>query len=198
MPLMPVLEWATDLAASSACLSASGVAMSGLLAPLRTAMPMPERAKSTRLPATTLPRPISSSIASAVRTTRSAAAPLSSSFTKPAAEPQVITGLVPMAPSNCGASSSITVLSPLVQRTFIAALPRCVSLVSVNQHPAILHEGLIGLDRHHAWRGHHLAGLDVELPVVEVALDNVALDEAFREQARTVGAGVVGDEELPI
>src|SRR5215472_12963215 len=54
--------WPTVLAASSARLSASGDDTSGLGAPLRTAMPMPVRARSVR-PATTLPRLMSSSIA---------------------------------------------------------------------------------------------------------------------------------------
>src|SRR5712691_1107720 len=194
MPLMPALEWATVLAASKAFFSASGEAMSGLLAPLRTATPIPELARSTRLPATTVPRLIRSSIASAVRMTRSATAPASSSFTSPLAEPQVTVSFVALVRSNAGTSSSITVFKPLVQRTFMAA----VLSLGLDQHAAVLDHGLVGLDRHHAGRRHNLAGLDVELPVVEVALDHVALDEAFREQAGTVGAGVVGDVEFTI
>src|SRR5262249_47601755 len=54
--------WPTVFACSSARLSASGDDTSGLGAPLRTAMPMPVRARSLR-PATTLPRLMSSSIA---------------------------------------------------------------------------------------------------------------------------------------
>src|SRR5262249_3509237 len=83
--------------------------------------------------------------------------------------------------------------------TFIAAvLPRLPDrsaagdawrLLGLDQHPAVLDNGLVGLDRHHARRRHHLAGLDVELAVVEVALDHVALDEAFPELARPVAAG---------
>src|SRR4030088_2023317 len=69
---------------------------------------------------------------------------------------------------------------------------------SFDQHPAVLDDGLVGLDRYHAGRRHHLAGLDVELAVVEVALDHLALDEAFREEAGTMGAGVVGHVELAI
>src|SRR5262245_25323859 len=208
MPLMPVLEWATDLAASSACLSASGEAISGLLAPLRTAMPMPERARSRRLAATTLPRLIRSSTASAVRMARSPPAPASSSLSRPFADPQVIMDLVPVLRSNSGTSSSITDFMPLVQRTFIAAL-LCVSpsrpseeerspSFGLDQHPAVLDHGLVGLDRHHAGRQHHRAGLDVELAVVERALDHVALDETFGEQARPVGAVVVDDVELAV
>src|SRR4029453_4550101 len=158
MPLMPVLEWATDLAASSARLSASGDAISGLLAPWRTAIPTPERARSSRLAATTLPRLIRSSTASAVRMARSPPAPASSSLSRPFADPQVMTDLIPVLRSNSGTSSSITDFMPLVQRTFLAALP-CVSpppdrgrefppSVGLDQHPATLDHGLVGLDRH--------------------------------------------------
>jgi hypothetical protein len=31
-------------------------------------------------------------------------------------------------------------------------------------------------------------GLDIELPAVKIALDNVAFDEAFRQRARAVRA----------
>src|SRR5262245_30106024 len=149
MPLMPVLEWATDLAASSARLSASGEAMSGLLAPLRTAMPMPERARSRRLAATTLLRLIRSSIDSAVRMARSPPAPASSSLSRPFADPQVIMHLVPVLRSNSGTSSSITDFKPLVQRTFIAALlaflpslPPPPPSFGLDQHPTVLDHGL--------------------------------------------------------
>src|SRR5215510_10850936 len=207
MPLMPVLEWATDLAASSARLSASGEAISGLLAPLRTAMPMPERARSRRLAATTLPPLIRSSTASAVRMARSPPAPASSSLSRPFADPQVMTDLVPVLRSNSGTSSSITDFMPLVQRTFIVALLRVSPpsdhrrrspSVGLDQHPAALDHGLVGLDRHHAGRRHHRAGLDVELAVVERTLDHVALDETFGEQARPVGAVVVDDVKLAV
>src|SRR5262245_18268801 len=203
MPLMPVLEWATDLAASSARLSASGEAISGLLAPLRTAMPMPERARSRRLAATTLPRLIRSSIASAVRMARSPPAPVSSSLSRPFADPQVIMHFVPVLRSNSGTSSRITDFKPLVQRTFIAALLAFFPSLSspsfgLDQHPAALDHGLVGLDRHHAGWRHHRAGLDIELAVVERALDHVALDEAFGQQARPVGAVVVDDVELAV
>src|SRR5207244_11227747 len=49
----------------------------------------------------------------------------------------------------------------------------------------------ISLHRDHAGRRHDLTGFDVELAVVEVALDHVAIDEAFRQRTWTVGAGVV-------
>src|SRR5262249_54834385 len=87
MPLKPVLEWATDLAAMSARFSASGEPMSGGFASLRTATPMAERARSTRLPATALPCSMRSSIASAVRMARSPTAPPSSSLRRPFVEP---------------------------------------------------------------------------------------------------------------
>ena len=41
---------------SMACLKASGVLMSRLMEPSFTATPLPARANSTKLPATTLPR----------------------------------------------------------------------------------------------------------------------------------------------
>src|SRR6266567_3783625 len=122
MPLMPVLEWATDLAARSARFNASGEPMSGRFAPLRTATPMPERARSTRPPATTLPCLMRSSIASAVRMARSPPAPPSSSFSRPFVEPQVIEIFVPLVRSNAGTRSSMTDLTPLVQIIFIAAI----------------------------------------------------------------------------
>ena len=53
-------------------------------------------------------------------------------------------------------------------------------------------------DRDDAGRLHHGAGADVEHALVEVALDAVAVDEAFRERPRTVRAGVVGDMELAV
>ena len=46
----------------------------------------------------------------------------------------------------------------------------------------------IGLDRHGARRLDHGAGLDVEDPLVEVALDAVAVDEPLRQRSRAVGA----------
>src|SRR5580704_3525339 len=58
------------------------------------------------------------------------------------------------------------------------------------------HQRRIGLDRHHAgWRD-HFAGADIELAIVEIALDHVVLDIAFRQRAGAVGAGIVGDVEL--
>src|SRR6516225_8034820 len=121
MPLMPLLEWATDLAATSARFNASGEAMSGRFAPLRTATPMPERARSTRLPATTLPPLMRSSIASAVRMARSPPAP-SRSFKRLFVAPQVIMTFVPLVRSNAGTRSTITDFTPLVQRISIAAI----------------------------------------------------------------------------
>src|SRR5262245_34625938 len=203
MPLPPILEWATDLAASNARFSASGEPISGLLAPLRTASPMPELAMSTRLPAT-LPCLIRPLIASAVRIARSALAPPSSSFRSPAAGPQVMLTLVPVLRSKPGTSSSITVFNPLVQSTFIVTLPSrlrppsCGRSIELDDHAAVHDRGLVGPDRHHAGWRYHLAGPDVELAVVEIALDHLALEEALRERARAVGAGIVGDIEIAV
>src|SRR5262249_9572817 len=70
--------------------------------------------------------------------------------------------------------------------------------VDLDQHPAALDHGLVGLDWNHAGWRYHLAGPHVELPVVEVALDHLALEETFRERARPMGAVVVGDIERPV
>src|SRR5215510_10345444 len=164
MLLPPSREWATDLAAKSALLSASGEPMSGLPAPLRTASPMPELARSTRLPATTVPFRMRASTASAVRMARSPSDPDSSSWTSPAAGPQVTATLLPVLRSKPGSSSSITVFKPLVQSTFIAALPPGYVVPSptrsldLDQHAAVLDHGGVGLDRHHARGRDHLAG----------------------------------------
>src|SRR5262249_40751863 len=44
----------------------------------------------------------------------------------------------------------------------------------------------------------NFAGLDVELAVMEVAFDHVAIDVTFRERSRTVRAGIVGHEKLAV
>ena len=54
MPLA-LAEYAMDFARSSVCVNAATVLISGLGAPARTAMPMLDCTRSTRLPATTLP-----------------------------------------------------------------------------------------------------------------------------------------------
>src|ERR1043166_8756228 len=190
MPLIPLLECATDFAASSVRLSASGVPISGFAAPLRTAMPMPDDAMSTRLPAAALPCLTRSSIASAVRMTRSHFVPPSTSFMRAAAGPHT-TSIFPCVRSNSGRRSSINVFTPLVQRSFTGSL-------RLDHHPAVLDQRLVGLDRHHAGRRDNLASLDVELAVVEVALDDVAVDIALRERARPVGAEVIGHVVLAV
>src|SRR5438067_5091649 len=67
-----------------------------------------------------------------------------------------------------------------------------------NGDPAVDHRHRIGPDRNHAGRRHHFAGADIELTIVEIALDHVAIDIALRQRARTMGAHVVGDEKLAI
>src|SRR5712671_2532656 len=57
-------------------------------------------------------------------------------------------------------------------------------------------KGSIGLHRNGAGRQHDLAGADVELSLVKIALDNIALDDAFRQRAGTMGAMIVGDVEF--
>ena len=71
MPLA-LAEYAMDFARRSVSVSAATELMSGLGAPARTAMPMVERTRSTRLPATTFPWAISSSRADDARMTMSA------------------------------------------------------------------------------------------------------------------------------
>ena len=72
------MECATDFAASSAALNLSGVAMSGLGAPRRTAIPTKERVRSVR--AGILPCAIRSSIAAAVNTAASPVSPAAMRF----------------------------------------------------------------------------------------------------------------------
>src|SRR5919198_2481938 len=73
-------ECATDSAASNARFSASSEPMSGLAAPLRTAMPTPEEPSGRRVPGITLPVPTSWSMPSAVRMTTSALVPSAIDF----------------------------------------------------------------------------------------------------------------------
>src|SRR5215510_2654017 len=155
-------------------------------------MPIAERARSTRLPATILPCRISSSIASSVRIARSAVAPLLISSMSMLVDAQVIAGISPFARSNSGKRSSTTAFTPFENRPFIATLP----LLRLDDDPAVLNHSLVSLHRHHAGRRHDLAGLDVELAVVEVALDHVAVDVAFRERAGAVRAEVIHHVEF--
>ena len=67
-----------------------------------------------------------------------------------------------------------------------------------DEHFAVLHDGRVGLDRDHARRRHYLAGLDVELAVMKIALNDVAIDKALGQRARTMGTGVVGDVVLAV
>src|SRR6266853_1180932 len=69
-PLGPV-QYPIDFTASSVFFKASAELMSGFAAPLRTASPVPDFAKSTLLPATALPSLICSSIAGPAMMTRS-------------------------------------------------------------------------------------------------------------------------------
>src|SRR5262245_43279102 len=137
-------------------------------------MAIAERTRSTRLPATILPCRISPSIASSVRIARSPVAPLLISSMSMLVDAQVMAGVTPFARSNSGRRSSTTAFTPFENRPFTL-------LLRLDDDAAVLHHGLVGLHRHHArWR-RHLAGLDVELAVVEVALDQVAVDVALRE-----------------
>ena len=54
------------------------------------------------------------------------------------------------------------------------------------------------LSRSHAGRQHDLSGADIELPVMEVALDHITFDIAFRQRAGPVGAKIVEHVELAV
>ena len=73
---VPALLWPIDLALSIACLNPSAVEMSGLGAPAFTATPLPARANSATVPATTLLFLASSSKVGRKFTTRSPGASL--------------------------------------------------------------------------------------------------------------------------
>ena len=75
---------------------------------------------STRLPVMTLPRRIRSSIASAVRMSRSAGAPASTASTISLVESKLTLIFASWARSNSGASSIIASLMPLVHWTVIS------------------------------------------------------------------------------
>lgn len=55
---------------------------------------------------------------------------------------------------------------------------------SASMNPVILDDVLVDFDGDHAGRRHHFACLDVELAIVKIALDYLALDEPFRKRAR--------------
>src|SRR5262245_904220 len=59
-------------------------------------------------------------------------------------------------------------------------------------------DGGISFDRNHARRPNNGAGLDIELPALKITLDNVTVDEAFRQRARAVRAVIVGHEKLAV
>jgi 4,5-dihydroxyphthalate decarboxylase len=64
--------------------------------------------------------------------------------------------------------------------------------------PAVLDHRRVRFHRHHARRPHDLAGADAERALMEVALDDVAVDEALGQRAGTVRARVVGHAELAV
>ena len=93
------------LAASSARFTASIVLMSGFGAPAGTAMAMPERTRSTRLPATILPSLIMSSIDGVTRITMSKVSPARSFLRMSMVPFQVVMSLCPLDRSNSGANA---------------------------------------------------------------------------------------------
>ena len=119
--------------------------MSGRLAPLRTATPMPERARSTRLPDLTLPCLVRSSIASAVKMATSPPAPVSRSLRRACVDPQVTASFASRARSNAGMSSSSTDFTPLVQRTCLAAIIPKSQMVARWRAPLQICSGMLAV-----------------------------------------------------
>src|SRR5262245_14439352 len=103
-------EYAIDFAASSVRFKASTVPMSGLTAPARTATPMLDRTRSTRLPGTTRLALIMSSIDDEAITSTSARSPRCrrlgmESVAPPTDPPETTVSVVPDVRSNAGNSS---------------------------------------------------------------------------------------------
>src|SRR5260370_38274995 len=65
-------------------------------------------------------------------------------------------------------------------------------------YPASVHYCFVRLHRHHARRPHALAGANVEHALMEIAFNQVAVDEALGQGTGTVRAGVVGHAELAV
>src|SRR5438128_407707 len=108
-------------AASRVRFSASGVEISGLGAPLRTAMPTLERARLTSEPGASLPALSKPSTAPRGASRKSAASPSWTRFTIATPSPYAMLTLWPLAFSNCGSSSSATLCSAIVERPLTSA-----------------------------------------------------------------------------
>src|SRR5439155_2636745 len=65
-------------------------------------------------------------------------------------------------------------------------------------HAAVLDDSPVRFHGHHARPLHDVAGADVEHALVEVALDQVPVDEALGQRAGTVRAVVVGHAKLAV
>ena len=118
-------DWCSAIvcAASSAALNACSVEMSGLRAPDFTTAPMPERATSTLLPATTWPCFARSSRLPLAVITTSIASPAA---IRPATMPVVLNdsaSVCPLACSNSGLMASSAALVAPVDRTLISTSP---------------------------------------------------------------------------
>ncbi|MGA8494468.1 MAG: hypothetical protein WB764_03240 [Xanthobacteraceae bacterium] len=109
------------MAASSVRLSASGVEMSGFGAPALTAMPTPELARVTALPAAILSCFCKASMPARLSTTTSAVSPPSMRLTSIGAVPQV-TASVWLALSNCVKSCSAALRTPMVLKMTSSAM----------------------------------------------------------------------------
>ena len=134
VPLAPSFAQVSVFAASTAFISPTGEVKSGFWAPLRTMMPTAERAIGVSDPAAILPCFASSAMSGLVRMARSNAAPPSISRCISAATPHLIATLLPVAFSNCGASSSSAALTPLEAMTARSAA--CATDVSARADTA--------------------------------------------------------------
>jgi hypothetical protein len=116
-------------------LNASVVLISGFGAPLRIATPIPECAIVVRA-VSSFPLAARLSVIGAARMATSNIAPSSIFTFNAAAGPKVMSSLLPVAFSNCGASSSSVVLTAVEAKILISAA--CAPLTSsANTDPTI-------------------------------------------------------------
>ena len=95
--------------------------MSGLAAPARISMPIPERAMAVRVAGTILPACTNASSCFTVRKIASNGSPPSTRRSNAVDTPYSMTTVFPVARSNCGRSSCITGLKAVEHRTLISA-----------------------------------------------------------------------------
>jgi len=70
-------------------------------------------------------------------------------------------------------------------------------LLDLDQDFSVLYGNYVGLDGNHAgWRD-DLPGADIELAPVKIAFDHLTLEGPVRQRSGSMGAGIVGNKELP-